>query len=151
MADEETHRLNQETEHLEDPYAEPVESKPLHTRSRQGFIRKVYSILASQLVLTSIFMIAAISNQGLGDFMRRNIPVLIVTCIISIVTLYALACYPTVARRVPVNYILLFIFTFAESYLVYILGVYSEPPSPRGTAHPTLLWQHYSPQSWLSA
>ena len=37
---------------------------------------------------------------------------------ISIVLIYALGCYPKVARNVPLNYILLSIFTMAEAYLV---------------------------------
>lgn len=37
---------------------------------------------------------------------------------VSIVLLYTLACYTSVARKVPINFILLAIFTLAEAYLV---------------------------------
>ena len=40
---------------------------------------------------------------------------------INIVTLYALACYRNVARKVPLNYILLAIFTLTECYTISII------------------------------
>ena len=42
----------------------------------------------------------------------------IITSTIAIITIYSLFCYPSVARRVPYNYILLFIFTICEGYCV---------------------------------
>lgn len=41
---------------------------------------------------------------------------------IAVVLLYALACYTTVARRVPINFILLGIFTIAEAYLISFIA-----------------------------
>lgn len=36
----------------------------------------------------------------------------------TVILIYALGCYPKVARSVPLNYVLLFFFTLAESYVV---------------------------------
>ena len=44
--------------------------------------------------------------------------------VITIITVYALACYPKVARSVPINYILLFLFTIAEAYMISIIASY---------------------------
>lgn len=41
---------------------------------------------------------------------------------ITIITVYALACYEKVARSVPINYILLLLFTLGESYLVCVIA-----------------------------
>lgn len=48
--------------------------------------------------------------------MKTNAPLAIITSILSLVLIYALGCYPTVARSVPTNYILLTIFTMCFSY-----------------------------------
>lgn len=41
---------------------------------------------------------------------------------IVIITLYALACYRRIARKVPLNYILLGLFTLAESYMIAMIA-----------------------------
>lgn len=41
---------------------------------------------------------------------------------ISVVLIYALACYTSVARRFPLNFILLAIFTIAEAYLISFIA-----------------------------
>jgi FtsH-binding integral membrane protein len=53
-------------------------------------------------------------------------------CLRSVVTfvcIIALACCNGVARNYPTNYIVLFVFTFAESYLVAMAASYYEAPS----------------------
>lgn len=40
------------------------------------------------------------------------------------ITLYALSCYRRVARKVPINYILLGLFTLAESYMISTIASY---------------------------
>lgn len=92
--------------------------EPLAKKSRGGFVRKVYGILCAQLLLTSLSVIAAATNAKLSLFLRANIALALVCCAICIVSLYALACYQSLARTVPHNYILLSIFTLSESYLV---------------------------------
>lgn len=45
---------------------------------------------------------------------------------VYIICIYALGCYQTLARKVPINYILLFLLTFSLSYIVAtIASVYS--------------------------
>lgn len=46
---------------------------------------------------------------------------------IELITLYALGCYPSVARKVPINYILLILFTLAEAYMISIIASYTDP------------------------
>ena len=59
--------------------------------------------------------------------MANNIAVLVVSFVVSMICLYALGCYRKIARTVPLNYILLAIFTISESYLVSCITMGYEP------------------------
>ena len=48
----------------------------------------------------------------------RNIWLIYLAMVATIILMYTLSCYPKIARRVPLNFFLLFLFTIAESYLV---------------------------------
>ncbi len=85
---------------------------------RLGFIRKVYSILAVQLSVTAIFVSAVLSSDRFEYWLHQNPWVLVMSSIASVIILYALGCYRSVARSVPINYILLAVFTLCESLLV---------------------------------
>ena len=59
--------------------------------------------------------------------MVKNISFFFVSFVVSMICLYSLVCYRKLARRVPTNYILLGIFTLAESYLVSCTTMAYEP------------------------
>ena len=59
--------------------------------------------------------------------MENHISVCSVSFVASMVCLYVLGCYRQVARTVPGNYILLGIFTIAQSYLVSCTTMEFEP------------------------
>lgn len=99
----------------------------LTKKSRIGFIRKVYMILATQLVITAGITSAVLASDELKFWLRENYWVLIVSSILSIVIVYALGCYKSVARSVPINFILLFIFTICESLLVASISSQYDP------------------------
>lgn len=86
--------------------------------SRIGFIRKVYCILSTQLLTTAGFTVAVFESDNFRNYLHENLWILIVSMVLSIVCIYAIGCYRTLARSVPINYILLSIFTLAESILV---------------------------------
>lgn len=90
-------------------------SKNLSNSTRIPFIRKVYSILTCQFLITALITAAIYFSDAAQDYLRKNFWILIVSFAINIVCLYALACYPRVARKVPLNYILLLIFTLTMS------------------------------------
>lgn len=60
-------------------------------------------------------------------FYQNHVEILIIALVGYIVTLYALGCYKSVARNVPTNYILLFIFTSCFTYMVSGVTCYYEP------------------------
>ncbi len=105
----------EETEKL---YSEGPETHKLYEKSRKGFISKVYSLLCVQLTITCIFVIIAINSTPLRLWMLNNKWLIWVAFIISLVTCFSLACFPSISRTVPINYIFMLIFTAAESYLV---------------------------------
>lgn len=90
------------------------------TMMRLGFIKKVYGVLAFQLLVTAL-----ISSIGLikdvQDYLFQNFAWFWVAFALSIVVLIPLACFQSVARRVPINYILLFVFTACESIMLAYL------------------------------
>lgn len=92
--------------------------KELTGAARAGFIVKVYSIVATQLVATAVFVCMACWSPAYSEFARTHMAVYISSIIISLICLYALGCYKQIARRVPLNYTLLAVFTICEGYSV---------------------------------
>jgi len=62
----------------------------------------------------------------LNDWFKSNIWFYFVCLGITIVLICALICFKKVARKVPVNYIVLFTFTFFESLMVGTLCTFYE-------------------------
>jgi FtsH-binding integral membrane protein len=97
---------------------------------RRGFIIKVYSILVFWSLVTVIMCIAPTVNTDVQDFLIDNDNgwILIVFAFLSSIPLYALACFTKLARKVPINYILLFSFVFWKSIVVaYICASVGDP------------------------
>ncbi|XP_064541780.1 protein lifeguard 1 [Drosophila montana] len=85
---------------------------------RKGFIRKVYLILLTQLLVTcgviSIFMYHVPTKH----FVRENPMVVCVAMIVNIVVLISMACCETARRNFPINFICLGLFTATMSLLL---------------------------------
>ena len=105
-----------------------VEDGSLETKlsgnSRMAFVRKVYSILAIQLGFTALYIAVLAFNQDkMRSFITTRKELFVLAFSGYIVTLYALGCYQQVARRVPLNYILLGVFTACFSYMTGFVTV----------------------------
>lgn len=95
---------------------------------RLNFIRKVLGILSAQLALTAIGVAYSCTNSATFiPFIVNHIYLTILAAVFMLITLYALGCYKSVARSVPTNYILLFIFTACETYLVMGVTTFYDP------------------------
>lgn len=92
-------------------------TKTIESSLRLGFVRKVYGILSAQLLLTT-FMAALTFIQPVKEFYLTHTGVLILMFVLAIGILIPLICCQSVARKTPTNYILLFIWTICEGYLV---------------------------------
>ena len=85
---------------------------------RSGFIKKVYSIVSLQLLLTTAIVAMVIFIQPLKLFFYSNIWLLYVLLLGTFIVLIVFACCEGVARSFPLNMILLAIFTVMEAFLV---------------------------------
>ncbi|XP_037043404.1 protein lifeguard 1-like [Bradysia coprophila] len=85
---------------------------------RRGFIRKVYSILSIQLLVTLVFILLVKYEKNTLSMVQNNLFLLFVAIIVTFAALIAMACVESVRRTAPTNMIVLGIFTLAETYLV---------------------------------
>lgn len=96
---------------------------------RLGFIRKVYGIILLQVLITTIAIYVAMISEGLRTFIQTN-PAFIYLCIAGVLfTEIPVLCCKSIAQTVPLNYILLFIFTLCESYILASTTISFEPLS----------------------
>lgn len=90
---------------------------------RLGFIRKVYGILSFQLLFTFAMVTLSCMNKSFSNFQIQNTAIFYLCLIASLITSITLICFRGISRSTPLNYILLGVFTFCESYLVsFICG-----------------------------
>lgn len=110
----------------DDPYPS-IFTKQTPDEVRMGFIRKVYSIVTFQLVLTVVFSLIVYNNKQVKDFLVHQIWIFITALVLNIITVYALFCCKSNARTVPRNYILLTIFTLTEALFVSAITAMADP------------------------
>ena len=92
---------------------------------RMGFIKKVFGIVAAQLWFTTVFTLFSINSDPMKKVLANpliELPV-VVMYFISICALINCGC----DRKVPINYILLGIFTFCVSWIVASICIYANP------------------------
>jgi len=107
---------------------ENVETFTFSNKSvRLGFIKKVYLILSTQLLITFLVVLASFLSDPFRDFLTRTSWLLIVAAVLTFVIIIVLGCFPSVSRNVPINYILLFVFTLGEAYIVAYVCSRSDP------------------------
>lgn len=94
------------------------------TQIRNGFIRKVYGILSIQLLITTLFTITSCTSSSFAKFQQDSLGIFILCFFLTLALPCVIVCCKSAMSKVPNNYIILFTFTFAESYLVsYICSV----------------------------
>lgn len=96
---------------------EPVFSELLSPQKmRRAFIRKVYGILAAQLVLTSLVAYLFMYNPSVNFFvLEHSAAVMWPSFICTIGLIIGLHCYK---NKHPTNYYLLFFFTLFEAFII---------------------------------
>jgi len=87
---------------------------------RLAFIRKVYSILSVQLVITFGIVLAFSLSDGMKGFAKGNPSLVWLGFIVTFMSLIFLMCCGDLRRKFPHNFILLGIFTVAESFMLGI-------------------------------
>lgn len=85
---------------------------------RRGFIRKVYSILCVQLGITLAFICWFLYHTPTKRFVQSHPEISWISFGVIIVVMIVLVCCGETRRKAPMNFILLFIFTLAESFVL---------------------------------
>jgi len=85
---------------------------------RLGFLRKVYSLLGMQLILTTIIAGVCMGVSQIKEFVHQNPWILLVAFILSITLLILCS---VKRRETPINLILLAAFTVVEAFTVGVL------------------------------
>eukprot|EP00058_Branchiostoma_floridae_P017494 XP_002602982.1 hypothetical protein BRAFLDRAFT_84717 [Branchiostoma floridae] len=85
---------------------------------RRSFMRKVFSILMVQLVVTIGIIAIFLYVDEVNEFARTHHWMYYVALGVTFVMIITLACCPNIRRNFPVNFICLAIFTLAEGYLL---------------------------------
>lgn len=105
------------------------EEKSLLSNARNGFIKKVYSLLSIQLLITFLFIVPSLTSQDYVTFQSNNMWLFYLAIGLSMVTLIPLACSATFSQLVPINFIFLFLFTICEAYMVSVFCTIYTPES----------------------
>lgn len=92
---------------------------------RHGFIRKVFSIVTVQLVVTFGIAYPFVVGEWGRTFIRQNPILLGVVSFIPLVVVCYMMCYPQAARTYPQNYMCLAAITLAMGLIVGVSGAAS--------------------------
>lgn len=131
--DLESHQYQQPSNQIDsislDTKEDKGESVLLSLNPRLGFIRKVYGILSFQMAITILFCIISMTSPAFAEFQLRNPAVMITAAVLSLVLVLGLLCFSNFSKRVPINYIILALFTICEAYMVSSICALSDPES----------------------
>lgn len=89
----------------------------IHLELRLAFIRKVFFLLALQLVLTAGFVFFAMHHEQTRIYIKTNVPMSWVMFMLWLVLYIVLMCYKIARQLFPLNFVLLLLFTIAMSYI----------------------------------
>ena len=85
---------------------------------REGFIAKVYGIITYQLVITSIVIFFSIVSPWFQNLLLHSFGLYITNIFLTFFLLLLPICSPQFYTNVPINYIILTIFTISYSCLI---------------------------------
>ncbi|XP_011882511.1 PREDICTED: protein lifeguard 1-like [Vollenhovia emeryi] len=103
----------------EDPMQDEIKGFEFNDKTiRNGFIRKVYSILMCQLVITLGMITLFLYHGPTQRWVQQHREMFWIAFAVMIVVLICIVCCTNVRRKAPMNFIFLFIFTLAEAFLL---------------------------------
>lgn len=89
---------------------------------RKGFIRKVYSILTVQLLISAAFVAIFVVHEPTKLFVRKHPELMWIALGVQLVTMITLACCGNVRRSFPMNFIFLGLFTLSMSFMMGVIS-----------------------------
>lgn len=113
------HRTMYDSNQAEDPSEIGIKGFDFNDKSiRRGFIRKVYSILMCQLMITMGMISLFLYHRPTKLWVQHHQEIFWICFAATFVLLICMACCSSVRRKAPMNYIFLFLFTIAEGFLL---------------------------------
>lgn len=112
----------------EDQEQQTYDYKSIENKCRMNFVKKVYGIILTQLIVMSFFIMFSLLNDNVSEFLRTDVVIFWICVIFSSIIMFCLMCFSSLARKVPLNYFLLMTFTLMESYLVARSCVLADNP-----------------------
>ncbi|XP_015119928.1 protein lifeguard 1 [Diachasma alloeum] len=107
------------TGYAEDPMHDEIKGFDFSEKTiRNGFIRKVYSILMVQLSITVAMIAWFMYHAPTRRYVQTHPPLFWTAFALTIVLIICMACCTNVRRKAPMNFIFLFVFTLAEAFLL---------------------------------
>lgn len=94
---------------------------------RRYFIRKVYSLLFTQLLVTFGIITIFVFQYDANLWAKQNLMMLWIGIGVTFVIIIALGCCEGLRRQVPINFMLLAIFTLAQSFTLGMVCAFIDP------------------------
>lgn len=88
---------------------------------RNDFIKKVYSLLFVQLLVTVIVALPFHTVPAVKGFVLMNPFLLWLALALTVVFICVFSCNPEIGRQVPTNYCMLFAFTLVEAFIIGVV------------------------------
>jgi FtsH-binding integral membrane protein len=92
-----------------------------------GLIRKVYGILTIQLGITALVTLVPFCFEGVRIAIVSSTEIAYGAAILAVIISLGLGYVKSLARKVPINYVLMFAFTACVAYIVaYICALVND-------------------------
>jgi len=99
----------------------------LDVNLRHGFVRKVFSILFLQLVVTFSIVVAFTLAEPVKEFVQTSGTLFYISYFVAFVLIIVLSCFSSVARSHPFGLLFLAAVTLTLGYVVGTLATFTEP------------------------
>jgi len=118
------HANYNETDSMLPPDDNPGISSFSEKSVRQGFIRKVYSILFCQLLVSIGVVCLFVLSKPINAYVRQSVGLFWFAWVGALVLMIVIACCENARRSFPLNFVLLGLFTLFESFLLGVVSAH---------------------------
>ena len=110
--------INEPFLHYKDDEANDIDDDKIRQSIRNGFISKVYGILAYQIVITALVVYFAFISSSFQELLLKSTSMYYLCIFVSFFCILLPLCSPNIYQKVPANYIILTIFTLSYGWLI---------------------------------
>ena len=110
--------INEPFLNYKDDEANDADDYKIRESIRNGFISKVYGIITYQIVITAIVVYFAFISSSFQELLLKSVSMYYLCSFLSLFCVLLPLCSPNIYQKVPMNYIILTIFTLSYSWLI---------------------------------